>query len=291
MPLALEHWPTHLRGIASGLLQGGYAMGYLCSAIVYQFIYPIARDQTTDGWRILLWIGILPACLVPWIRLRVKESPIWLERQRYLHDSNQRQTMPLWRLFTGDLRAITIQTTLLMGAQLFLYNAIAPLYPTFLNQRGLQPLVFVVAFNAGGIGGALLFGRLSEGRLGRRGAAALATVVGLAAIPLYVFAQSTTWLVVGAGAMGLFGTGNFGVVPGYLNERFPTAARAAGAGFSYQAGAALAAFCPALIGWLVDGGMPLASAMAWCMALSSVLLIALLALGPETRGRVFQASN
>jgi SHS family lactate transporter-like MFS transporter len=107
MPLALEHWPTHLRGIASGLLQGGYAMGYLCSAIVYQFIYPIARDQTTDGWRMLLWIGILPAFLVPWIRLRVKESPIWLERQRYLHDSNQRQTMPLSRLFTGDLRAIT----------------------------------------------------------------------------------------------------------------------------------------------------------------------------------------
>src|SRR5262245_6149370 len=40
MPLVLEHWPTHLRGIASGILQGGYGWGYILSAFAYQYLYP-----------------------------------------------------------------------------------------------------------------------------------------------------------------------------------------------------------------------------------------------------------
>src|SRR6185503_16641002 len=41
MPLVLEHWPPHLRGIASGLLQGGYSWGYIISALVFTYIYPV----------------------------------------------------------------------------------------------------------------------------------------------------------------------------------------------------------------------------------------------------------
>jgi cyanate permease len=74
------------------------------------------------------------------------------------------------------------------------------------------------------------------------------------------------------------------VIPTYLSERFPTAARAVGGGFSYQAGAALAAIGPTLIGSLHDNGVALASAMAVCIAVSGVLFIALLWMGPETRG-------
>src|SRR5206468_7613236 len=29
MPLALEHWPAHLRGTASGLLQSGFSWGFI----------------------------------------------------------------------------------------------------------------------------------------------------------------------------------------------------------------------------------------------------------------------
>ena len=81
MPLAIEHWPPQVRGIASGLLQGGYAMGYILSATIYQFGYPLLRTQP-EGWRVLLWIGILPALLALWVMVYVKESPIWLERRR-----------------------------------------------------------------------------------------------------------------------------------------------------------------------------------------------------------------
>src|SRR5207248_278378 len=39
VPLTIEHWPAHLRGTASGLLQGGYSIGIILSAFVYQFWY------------------------------------------------------------------------------------------------------------------------------------------------------------------------------------------------------------------------------------------------------------
>src|SRR6202163_1729570 len=52
MPLAIEHSPSRLRGLVSGLLQGGYSMGVLLAAIVYHFVYPLV-GQREDGWRVL----------------------------------------------------------------------------------------------------------------------------------------------------------------------------------------------------------------------------------------------
>jgi SHS family lactate transporter-like MFS transporter len=285
MPLALEHWPPHLRGLASGLLQGGYAMGFILSSVVYQFVYPLVRDQGDFGWRVMLWTGILPVFLAFWIMAAVKESPVWLTRQQQLRDTRTRDRLSVGRLFGRDLLPITVHTTLLLAALLFVYNSITSWYPTLLGQMRRTTLPYLVAFNAGGVAGSALCGRLSETWLGRRGTVTLATIVGICSIPLYLFTSSAALLVLGAASMGTFGTGSFGVAPGYLNERFPTAARAAGAGFAYQAGAALASFGPTLIGSFQDRGMPLAAAMASCIAGAGLLVIALVWLGPETRGR------
>src|SRR5258705_2559732 len=46
MPLTLEHWPAHLRGTASGLMQGGYSMGFLLSSLAFEVVYPLL-DHTT----------------------------------------------------------------------------------------------------------------------------------------------------------------------------------------------------------------------------------------------------
>jgi SHS family lactate transporter-like MFS transporter len=290
MPLALEHWPPHLRGIASGLLQGGYAMGFILSALVFQFGYPLVRDQGDLGWRILLWLGITPVALAIWIVKYVPESPVWLARQRALAREapaagSVAETMSLTRLFRLDLLPTLLHTSALMTALLFLYNAITAWYPTFLSQLGRASLPFLVAFNLGGITGGALWGRLSETGLGRRGAITISTIIGVAAIPWYLFGGGSVVMLLGAFAMGHFGTGNFGVVPGYLNERYPTAVRAAGAGFAYQAGAAAASFGPTLIGGLQDRGMALTTAMAACIAASGALVVLLVWLGPETRGR------
>jgi SHS family lactate transporter-like MFS transporter len=292
MPLTLEHWPTHLRGTASGLMQGGYSMGFLLSALVFEYVYPQVNHSTDMGWRVMMWLGILPSFLVFFIMKGVKESPVWLDRQRHLKDGgNQKDSLSLVRLFQSDLIGTTVHTALLMGAFLFMYHSITYWYPTLITQLHHPTLMFVAALNIGGIAGAVVFGRLSEGALGRRGSATIATLIGILSIPLYVFSTSTLPLVVGALLMGTFGAGNFGVVPGYLTERFPTVARAVGAGFAYHVGAGLGSFTPTLVGMLQDRGLPLATAMAACIAGSGTLVIILLWLGPETRGRHFTAES
>lgn len=79
--------------------------------------------------------------------------------------------------------------------------------------------------------------------------------------------------------------GAWGIVPGYLSERFPTEARAVGTGFTYHVGAGLGSFTPTLIGRLEDGGMGLPDAMLTCIVVASLLVLVMLWLGPETRGR------
>ena len=291
MPLTLEHWPAHLRGTASGMMQSGYSMGFLLSSLVFQFVYPMVNGGTDMGWRVMLWLGILPAFLVFFIMKGVDESPVWLERQRHLKARSEKDTLSLVRLFQRDLIGTTLHTAILMGAFLFMYHSITYWYPTLLGQMHRQTLPYMAALNIGGIGGAVVFGRLSEGALGRRGSATIATLVGMLVIPLYVFAGSTALLIAGAFAMGFFGAGNFGIVPGYLTERFPTVARAVGAGFAYHVGAGLGSSTPTIVGFMQDNGYALSTAMAACIAGSGAVVILMLWLGPETRGTHFRAEH
>ena len=210
MPLALEHWPTRLRGLASGLLQGGWFWGYMLSALVFSTVYPLfsavpdplsTSPESTLGWRVVFWIGGVPALLVLWIRTGVQESPVWLERQRSLETGGRedlRDRVSLVRLLQPDLLWVTVQSSLLMSAFMFSYQAISFWYPTFLRGIGVDPLPYVVGFNAGAILGVAVWGRASEGAMGRRGAVSLAALLGVAAAPLFLAASGPARLLAGA---------------------------------------------------------------------------------------------
>src|SRR5437899_6984462 len=55
--LVMEKVPARYRGVVSGLLQQGYALGYLLAAVCYLLVFP------HWGWRPLFFIGGLPALL------------------------------------------------------------------------------------------------------------------------------------------------------------------------------------------------------------------------------------
>jgi len=145
-----------------------------------------------------------------------------------------------------------------------------------------------VALNLGGIVGTATWGRLSETRLGRRGAASVAATLGIAMIPLFLTTGSTAALWLGALLMGACGHGAWGIVPSYLSERFPTAVRGTGVGFVYHAGAALGSVTPTVLGSLQDRGVALADTMMLGIGLSGLLIILMIWLGPETRGRTLE---
>ena len=299
MPLALEHWPRRFRGLASGLLQGGWYWGYILSALTFHFIYPLANafpDPLSDapgatlGWRVMFWTGVIPALLVVWIRTGVTESPVWLERQRRLRQQGTDAVarVSLVRLFQRDLLWTTVQTSVLMSVFMFSYYSITFWYPTFLREVGREPLWYLVALNLGAILGMAVWGRLSETRLGRRGAVSVAAVAGVLSLPLFLTDASAVSLSVGALLMGATGTGVWGMAPSYLTERFPTAVRGVGPGLSYHVGAAVGSMTPLILGRLQDGGWGLAGAMTLSIAVSGLLVAILIWFGPETRGRSFE---
>jgi SHS family lactate transporter-like MFS transporter len=288
VPLALEHWPKHLRGVASGLLQGGFSFGFMLSSLVYQLGWPLVSGNPEWGWRLMLWAGVIPALVILVVMTRVQESPVWLERERLRREAGQPiARVSAARLFDRDLRWVTIHTSVLMAAFIFSYHSITFWYPTFLASMKLPPLRFLIALNAGGLIGSVILGQISETRLGRRGAPTLGMIVGTLAAPLYLWSTDPVMLVIGAALVGLGCSGAWGIVPGYLSERFPTEARAAGTGFAYHVGAGLGAFTPFLIGALRDSGMALGSAMVGCIGVAGLLVLIVLWLGPETRGAHF----
>jgi SHS family lactate transporter-like MFS transporter len=69
--LTMETIPAKSRGLASGILQEGYACGFLLASIVYGLLF----DRI--GWRGMFMVGVLPALLVLYIRRNVEESPAW----------------------------------------------------------------------------------------------------------------------------------------------------------------------------------------------------------------------
>ena len=87
--LAMETWPTRSRGLMSAVLQNSWAIGYLISALLYATIYDYL------GWRGMLWLGVLPALVVVWIRFYVKEPEIWVENQRQQKEQSAEIRAPL----------------------------------------------------------------------------------------------------------------------------------------------------------------------------------------------------
>ena len=287
MPLVLEHWPTRLRGLASGLMLGGWYWGYLLAAATFQFVYPLFSGTPDLGWRVMFWVCILPALLTLWIRARVPESPVWLERQRRLR-TEPPQKLSLLRIFQRDLFFTTLQTTLVIGSFMCIYYSVNFWYPTVLRDAGRPTLPYLAAFNVGAILGTAFWGRLSEGSLGRRGTVTITLVLGVAALPLYLHATTAPLLWIGALTMGAFGMGVWGMAPAYTVERFPTEVRGVGPGFCYHAGAAIGAAMPWVLGELQDRGFAAVNAMSAAMVVSAVVAAAMIWSGPETRGRAFE---
>jgi MFS transporter, SHS family, lactate transporter len=74
--LAMETVPAKWRGVLSGILQQGYALGYMIAAAAYFFVLP------HFGWRAMFFVGGAPALLALFIRSKVKESEVWEKTQR-----------------------------------------------------------------------------------------------------------------------------------------------------------------------------------------------------------------
>ena len=283
--LAMESLPTAARGLFSGILQQGYAVGYLLAALVYWIIFPIF------GWRGLFVAGALPALLVVYIRAHVPESPVW-QRHR-----ERKQRVPLdIRGFIRQHGTLFVHAVLLMTAFNYMSHGTQDLYATFLErQRGFgvsEKSMISIIYAIGAICGGTVIGFFSQ-RWGRRRSIIFCAVCGLFLVPAWVFAPGTALLIAGGFLMQFMVQGAWGVVPVHLNEISPGDFRGTFPGFAYQLGNFAAAYAAQQQAWLAErfrttSGTPnyaLTMALVECVVFLAVIVLA--ATGREKRGKEF----
>ena len=268
--LALESIPPKARGLISGLLQEGYAAGYLVASAVFFFLF----DRI--GWRGMFMVGVVPALLAVFIRSRC-ESPAF-EAER----AQPQPRGPCCMLGLAVALAVAVGPAV-AGACFKIppspgstsstrrWPSPACCFPQALEDGALRrrlddrlqllqprhpgPLsdlpaegprvrtprptgMLTVIGNVGAISGGLFFGAWSE-RLGRRRGIVIASLLSLLVIPLWAFPHPAM-LAAGAFLMQFMVQGAWGIIPVHLNELSPGHARGAFPGYAYQVGNLLA---------------------------------------------------
>jgi MFS transporter, SHS family, lactate transporter len=277
--LVLESIPARARGMISGLLQEGYAMGGLIAGVTFGLLF----DHI--GWRGLFMVGALPALLVIYIRAKVPESAVW-ESTRHA-PAHVRSIVTAMRGFWGR----TLYLVLLMT----LFNAFShgtqDVFPTFLKvQRSLdahQTSIVTTIMAVGAIAGGLFFGSLSS-RIGRRKGIVIAALLSLVMIYPWAYTNTVLTLALGAFLMQFMVQGAWGIVPVHLNELSPNAVRAMLPGLVYQTGNFISALTPLLLShWAEANNRNYANTMAVFTACVAVLLALVTAVGPEAKDKQF----
>jgi SHS family lactate transporter-like MFS transporter len=279
--LALESASPRLRGLLSGLLQEGYALGNLISAVAFRTVYPYFNAHYPgNGWRVMFFVGGLPALLSLFIRSRVKESEAWAEhRTDWL--TYRRSLLRHGHRF--------LYLVLLMTMMNFLSHGTQDMYPTLLKNFGFIPteVADITAWSMiGAILGGLAFGYYSD-RAGRRRAMLTAMICALAVIPFWLSGHSTAWILIGVFLMQFFVQGAWGVIPAHINELSPGHLRGFFPGFAYQLGVLCAASIPYLEARLGE-------AFSYAQAMGGLVVVVLIGgalvtfFGPEAHGVTFR---
>lgn len=276
--LVMESIPARSRGAVSGILQQGYPLGYLLASVVYGLFF----DRF--GWRGMFMVGVLPALLVLFIRIWVKESPVWEKTHATRASTNLIGALARnWKMF--------FYVIILMTAFNFFSHGTQDLYPTFLQvQHGLSTQTvscILIVMNVGAILGGLTFGLWSQ-RIGRRRAIIISSLLALPIIPLWAFSNTPLLLGLGAFLLQIAVQGAWGVIPAHLNELSPPEVRGTFPGFAYQLGN-LFASCNAIFQATLakSYGDNFGLALAVVLAASALAIVIITACGREAKEMIF----
>ena len=275
--LVAETWPAEHRGKAIGLMQSGWAIGYLAAAVMAGIVLPVW------GWRPLFLLGILPALFTLWIRRNVAEPELWKKRPILAGGVRALFRPPL-------ARRVALAATL-CSCVLFGYWGLFTWIPAYLSspvERGgagltiVQSSAWMVPMQLGAFLGYTVFGFFAD-RVGRRPAFLTFVLASAVLAPMYgLWGRSAAVLLTLGPLLGFFGHGYFSVFGVMMAELFPSAVRATAQGLCYNAGRAISALAPVTVGALADR-----YGIGAALGVTSIFFAgggALMLLLPETRG-------
>jgi MFS family permease len=275
--LVAETWPAYLRGRVLGIVQSSWALGYALAALAAAILL------RGGNWRLLFFVGVLPAVLTFWIRRGVPEPAIWAHRAKMDRLSQGAAWRRAWP------RAAVLLAVNAFG--MFAWWGLFTWLPAYLSLPGsqggrglalLSSYSFLTVLNLGAmLPGYLLFGVLAD-RFGRR--TTMISYLGAATgmTLLFASARNPVYIFVSACLTAFFGTGFFTGSGIFGNELFPTAIRATALGVSYNAARGLSALGPLVVARLSET-RGLSAAFYICAAAFGAAAFCAVAL-PETRG-------
>lgn len=337
--LVFEEFPRRARAHVGGIFHASSVLGtYLAVAATQLFIgnqqvnasiTALAHDWgITDPilarsvpWRLGFALGAVPALLIIWIRMSLREPEEWLRVREEAARGQAPPTGRLAELFAAGLRRNTLVGFALAAVGLATFWGVHIHGKATMRQAGEREIaaraappdplakaaelkrwdnlgMFLVT-TGGGIG-LVCFGPISQ-RLGRRPAFFLyhAGAILTAGLLFGWLQGSPSTLTPGVlyWLLPVFGFLTLGMHAGYaiyFPELFPTRLRSSGGGFCFNGGRIAAAPILFLSGWLQRDGIHLGPlhvppiGLAWsCLLLSGLYLLGLLVLlaAPETRPR------
>jgi MFS family permease len=279
--LVSETWPAEHRGKALGFMQSAWAVGYAAAAVVTLLVLP------TWGWRIVFFVGVVPAFFVIWVQRRVEEPRIWRERRLGTATSRGR----FRDIFTGRLLRLTVPVTLMNACTMFAWWGFNTWIPAYLSMPvaqggiGLGTRVMsglVIFMQVGMWFGYVTFGFISDA-LGRKRTYILYLVSAAILIASYVTTRNPLVLLALGPFVAFFSTGYFSGFGAVTAEIYPTAIRATAQGFTYNIGRLASAAAPLTVASLAHthgfGAALLTTSLAFVLAAVTWIWI------PETRGK------
>lgn len=301
--LVAETWSQRARPIGLGLLQSGYGWGQLIAAALW---FAIA-SLSPEAWRILFFVGVLPAFFAIYIRRKMDESEKWqeaaaerasLKSERESGadldaEQERRSGFTLSYLFSDpDLRKKMLATTVLSLGTVVGFWAISTWIPalaqTLAEEAGsaspaLAAGLVGIFYTIGAIIGYLLIGFIAD-RLKRKPLILIWFLGSAIIVPITFFVPNSLGVLYFLAAInGFFTLGQFGWMPIYLPELFPTIARGTASSFVFSTTRYIAAFGPLIAGLLVAafGGFGVSATI---FAVLYIITLPALFFLPETTG-------
>ena len=282
MALAIEAWPAKHRAKAASYVALGWQVGVLAAALLTPVLIPHI------GWRGMFVVGIFPAFVAWYLRVRLHEPEIFSQKQTAL-STQKISKLESFKLLVKDkvTTKVSLGVVVLTSVQNFGYYGIMIWMPNFLSKQlgfsltksGLWTAVTVCGMMAG----IWIFGRLAD-RIGRKPSFLLFQLGAVISIITYSQLTDPTAMLVAGAFLGMFVNGMMGGYGALMAEAYPTEARATAQNVLFNLGRAVGGFGPVVVGAIVSA-YSFSIAIAFLAVIYVIDMVATVFLVPELKGK------
>ncbi|BFU59468.1 MULTISPECIES: MFS transporter [Rodentibacter] len=282
MALAIEAWPARHRARAASYVALGWQIGVLGAALLTPLLLPYI------GWRGMFVLGIFPAFVAWYLRMRLHEPEVFTQTQHRLSVQKQSKFESFKLLIKDKATAkVSLGVVVLTSVQNFGYYGIMIWMPNFLaKQLGFsltKSSIWTAVTVCGMMLGIWIFGRLAD-YLGRKPSFLLFQAGAVVSIFTYSQLTDPTAMLIAGAFLGMFVNGMMGGYGALMAEAYPTEARATAQNVLFNLGRAVGGFGPVVVGAIVSA-YSFSAAIAFLAIIYVIDMLATIYLVPELKGK------